>query len=438
VLLSGLLATNKIYDGTAADTLNISNVGIFGVISGDTSDVTLNTSGGIGTFASTNAGNTIAVGVSGFTLTGSKANDYQLIAPTNLTADITPKMLTISGVTASDKVYDGTTTDTLNVGSASLNGVVGSDNVSLLTGSAAGTFSQSDVGNNLAVTANGLTLTGTAAGNYTLAEPTGLTADITPRPLTVTFNGNPAKIYDGTDAATLTQSDFSITGFASGTQSATVSQSPAIYASSNAGTNIGVTATLQPSDFSVGSGTSLSNYSFNSSVTGLGTIDPAPLVLFRSSTTPPRSTTATPDATLGAGNYSLSGLIGSDSISLVNTPTTGTSTLRPVPGIEGVTATVNGSNYGATRQHVVVELRATDAGQRLWHHYPGGAWHQHHGQPQSAGYAGVRRHQHLPAQCHHWHRHHLYAGFLADRFPEQRQRLRQRQHHRFFRQQECQ
>ena len=344
VLLSGVLANNKVYDGNNADTLNLSNVGIFGVIAGDSGNVALSTAGSTGTFASTNAGNNIAVTLSGFTLTGGKADDYQLIAPTNLTANITPKALAIGGVTATDKVYDGTTTDSLNVGSATLYGVVGSDDVSLLTGSATGTFSQSDVGSNLAVTASGLTLTGTAAGNYTVIEPTGLTANITPRPLTVSFNGSPAKTYDGTDAATLTQGDFTISGFVGG-QSGVVSQSPAIYASPNAGTNIGVTATLQPSDFTVGSGTSLSNYSFNSSVSGLGTINPAPLVVSIVNN-PTKVYDTNTDATLGTGNYALSGLIGGDSISLVNTPTTGLYASANA-GIEGVSTTLNGSNYSA-------------------------------------------------------------------------------------------
>ena len=344
VLLSGVLVNNKIYDGNNVDTLNLSNVSIFGVIAGDSSDVTLSSAGGTGTFASSNAGNNIVVTLGGFTLTGGKADDYQLIDPTNLTANITPKALTIAGVTANDKVYDGTTTDTLNVGSATLLNVVGSDDVSLLTGSATGTFGQSDVGSNLGVTASGLTLTGTAAGNYTLVEPTGLTANITPRPLTVSFNGSPAKIYDGTDAATLTQGDFNITGFV-GTQSAVVSQSPATYASSNAGTNIGVTATLQPSDFTVGSGTSLSNYSFNSSVSGLGTINPAPLVVSIVNN-PTKVFDTNTNATLDSGNYALSGLIGGDSISLVNTPTTGLYASANA-GIEGVSTALNGGNYSA-------------------------------------------------------------------------------------------
>ena len=344
VLLTGLLASNKIYDGTATDALNQSNVGIYGVISGDTGNVTLDTTGGTGTFTSVNVGNNITVNVGGFTLTGSKASDYQLIAPTNLTADITPKSLTVSGVTATDKVYDGTTTDTLNVGGATLVGVVGTDNVSLLTASATGNFSQSDVGSSLAVTANGLNLSGSAAGNYTLTQPTGLTADITPRPLTVSFNGSPAKTYDGTDAATLPQADFTITGLVNG-QSVAVSQSPAIYASSNAGTNIGVTASLEPSDFTVGTGTSLSNYSFNSSVTGTGIINPAPLVASIVDN-PTKVYDGNTQATLGAGNYALSGFIGSDSISLVNTPTTGTYA-SPSAGAEGVTATLTSGNYSA-------------------------------------------------------------------------------------------
>ncbi|GLQ95029.1 hypothetical protein GCM10007901_39820 [Dyella acidisoli] len=342
LLLSGLLANSKVYDGSTAAALNLGNVSLYGVISSDTGNVTLNSAGAIGQFATANAGNGIAVSVSGFTLGGTKASDYQITFPTNLTANITPKNLTVGGVTASNKVYDGTTADTLNTGSATLNGVVGSDSVSL-AGSAAGTFSQSDVGNNLAVSVSGLSLTGAAAGNYTLTQPTGLAANITPRLLTVSFNGSPAKIYDGTDAATLTSSDFTINGFVSG-QSAVVAQSPAIYASSNAGTGIGVTATLQPSDFTPGSGTSLSNYTFNSAVTGTGTINPAPLFVSIVNN-PTKVYDGTTAATLTAGNYTWSGLINGQSITF-NGPTAGTYDSANA-GIEGVSATLTSGNFTA-------------------------------------------------------------------------------------------
>jgi filamentous hemagglutinin family protein len=342
VLLSGVLANNKTYDGTAADTLNLGNASIFGVIAGDS--ITLDSSGATGTFTSVNAGNGITVNLSGFTLVGTKASDYTLVAPTNLTADIFQKALTVTGITANDKIYDGTTADTLNVGGATLNGIVSGDDVSLLSGSASGSFSQSDVGSNLAVTASGLGLTGAAAGNYTLTAPTGLIGDITPRALTVSFNGSPSKIYDGSDFATLIQGDFTITGFV-GSDGAVVSQSPAVYASPNAGSNIGLTATLQPSDFTVSGNTKLSNYSFNSTVTGTGTIDPSQLVVSIVNN-PTKVYDGTTSAVLDSGNFVLSGLIGGDSISLVNTPTSGLYA-APDAGAEGVSAVLANGNYSA-------------------------------------------------------------------------------------------
>ena len=342
VLLSGLLANGKVYDGTTTASLNLSNASIFGVISQDAGNVTLSTAGGTGNFASANAGNNIAVNVSGFTLTGTKANDYQLIAPTDLTANITPKTLTVSGVTANNKVYDGTTADTLNFASATLNGIVGSDNVTLSV-SASGTFSQSDVGNNLAVSVSGFGLAGSAAGNYAIAQPSGLAANITPRPLAVSFNGSPAKIYDGSNNATLGSSDFTLSGFV-GSESAVVSQSPAVYVSPNAGTGIGVTATLQPSDFTVGSGTKLSNYSFNSTVSGTGTITPAPLSVSIINN-PTKVYDSTTTATLAGGNYVLSGLVNGESITF-NGPTTGTYASANA-GVEAVSSLLSGANFTA-------------------------------------------------------------------------------------------
>ncbi|MBT8632248.1 hypothetical protein AOC23_09195, partial [Polynucleobacter paneuropaeus] len=83
--------------------------------------------------------------------------------------------LTVTGSTAVDKVYDGSLTVTISGGS--LVGVVGTDDVSL---NQAGNFSQTNVGLNLVVTAAN-TLSGAAAGNYTITQPTDLTASITPK-----------------------------------------------------------------------------------------------------------------------------------------------------------------------------------------------------------------------------------------------------------------
>jgi autotransporter-associated beta strand protein len=111
---------------------------------------------------------------------------------------ITPAMLTVNGVTAKNKVYDSTTTATLNTSSATLSGIVNGDNVTLDASSYTATFSTKNVGIAIPVTVTGLALGGTQAGNYTLTQPTGLTANITPAMLTVTGVTVNNKVYDTT------------------------------------------------------------------------------------------------------------------------------------------------------------------------------------------------------------------------------------------------
>jgi len=102
-----------------------------------------------------------------------------------ITLTITPAPLTINGVTALDKVYDGNDNAVLSGGS--LMGVFGSDSVGIVAGT--GSFSQSNVGSGLTVTASGFSIDGADSGNYRLvAQPTVLNASITspPQPTTTT------------------------------------------------------------------------------------------------------------------------------------------------------------------------------------------------------------------------------------------------------------
>src|SRR5207237_7137801 len=108
-----------------------------------------------------------AVTVSGYTLSGADAGNYTLVQPTGLTANITAASLAISGLSATNKVYDATLADTLS-GTATVNGL-GSDVVSVGgTGSAA--FASKNVGTGKAVTVSGSTVSGADAGNYTLVQ----------------------------------------------------------------------------------------------------------------------------------------------------------------------------------------------------------------------------------------------------------------------------
>ena len=104
------------------------------------------------------------------------------------TFQITPEALTVSGVAASNKVYDGTTTATIT---ASLQGVADGDSVQLTTPAA--NFDTKDAGTGKAVTiaaGGSFTISGADAANYTLTQPavSGLTADITPATLTAPGN----------------------------------------------------------------------------------------------------------------------------------------------------------------------------------------------------------------------------------------------------------
>ena len=115
---------------------------------------------------------------------------------------VAAKNLTISGLSGEDKEYDRSNTASFT-GTPALVGIVGSDDVSL-AGTPASTFADLLVGEAKPITVTGYTLAGTAAPNYTLTQPTGLTADITAKALTITGAAVTAKPFDGTTTATIT------------------------------------------------------------------------------------------------------------------------------------------------------------------------------------------------------------------------------------------
>lgn len=96
---------------------------------------------------------------------------------------ITPATLTVSGVMANNKVYDANTAATLNLNNAVLSGVLFTDSVSIDPASYLANFVTANVGDNIPVNVSGLDLSGSKAMNYTLTQPTGLAANITPAPV---------------------------------------------------------------------------------------------------------------------------------------------------------------------------------------------------------------------------------------------------------------
>ena len=185
----------KIYDGNAAMTgLTMDLSGLF---AGDL--VGVNASG---TFSTRNAGTNLGYGINNIALSGADAGNYYLTsaALSGNNGVITPKSITVSGITADNRIYDGTTAATLTTTGYAFNGAIAGDTVILDPSSYSALFANRNVGVGKGVTVAGLGLSGGDAGNYLLAQPTGLTATITPRPITIVASGN-TKYYDATTGA---------------------------------------------------------------------------------------------------------------------------------------------------------------------------------------------------------------------------------------------
>ncbi len=145
---------------------------------------------------------------------------------------VSTKSLTITGLTASNKVYDATITATLT-GTAAYSGLVNGESFPV-SGTPSVTFATKTVGTGKAVTVTGYTA---PSANYTVTQPTGLTATITAKTLTVTSAAASNKTYDGTTTAT-------ISGTLSGVIAGDVVTltGTGTFASANVGTGIVVTS----------------------------------------------------------------------------------------------------------------------------------------------------------------------------------------------------
>ncbi|WP_426077894.1 YDG domain-containing protein [Janthinobacterium sp. PSPC3-1] len=261
--VTGQLAGNKVYDGTAQASLS------GGTLSGLVAGETLVIGGQNATFADKNAGTAKAVTVTGTTLVDTStglASNYTVSNPTGLTASITPKTLTVAGQLATNKVYDGTTAAQLSGGV--LAGLVAGESLGLAGQTA--TFADKNAATAKAVTVTGTTLVDTSTGlasNYTVSNPTGLTASITPASLLVRATGAASRVYDTTTNASVTLGDNRIAG-----DVLTISNSGASFADKNAGANKTVTV----NGIALG-GADAGNYIVNTTATTTASITQAAL-----------------------------------------------------------------------------------------------------------------------------------------------------------------
>ncbi|MGU3496732.1 beta strand repeat-containing protein, partial [Xanthobacteraceae bacterium A53D] len=187
VLNAGLTGVTKTYDGTIAAALASANFTLSGVVGGDAVSIVATS----GTYDTANAGTGKTVQVSGLTLTGAAAGNYEL-ASTSLSQNvgvITRAALTITADNAS-KTYDG---QAYNGGNGlTYSGFVDGEDQSVLGGTL--TYSGASQGavnvGTYAITASGLT-----SGNYAITYADG-ELRVNRAALTITAN-HAGKTYDG-------------------------------------------------------------------------------------------------------------------------------------------------------------------------------------------------------------------------------------------------
>ena len=245
-------SVSKTYDGgqtyttTAADLTSLGSA----LVAGDT--VTAATI----SYADKNAGTNKAVTLDSASINdGNSGNNYSItLLAGNSASTILQKALTLSGITAANKTYDGTNAATLDTAGATVTGKVTGDTVTL-AGTGSGSFADKNAGTGKTVTVSGYTLGGADAGNYSVGQPVGLTADITAKPVTLTAP-DVSKTYDGGLTYTATAANLASLGSAL-VAGDTVTAAAINYADKNAGTNKTVTL----GSATISDGNSGNNYS---------------------------------------------------------------------------------------------------------------------------------------------------------------------------------
>jgi hypothetical protein len=223
-------AQNKTYDTTTNAT--ITGCSLAGMLGSDS----VTCSSAAASFASAGAGTGITVTATGISLSGTAAANYLLSSTTATTTANIGQATLIASVTAANKAYNGVTNAVITA--CTLAGVLGSDNV--ICSPAAANFASIYPGTGITVTANGISLSGTAAANYLLLSTTAMTtANIslaTVIPSVTAANKN----YDGLTTATITSCSLAgVVGSDNVTCTATGSNT---FSSASPGTNVTVTA----------------------------------------------------------------------------------------------------------------------------------------------------------------------------------------------------
>lgn len=185
--VEGFAVKDRPYDGTKI--AEISSVGsLMGLLPEDVARVSLDTSAVYCVFSNANVGENIRVTVIGFNVSGAAKNNYTVIDPTDVTASITRRVISIKGLEALPYTYDGIADREVDFAQGyALSGIVaGEEDAVLLNGLRATVAAPDANGAQSVVFDPAVTyLVGDLAQNYELVLPLDVTVEIRPAVLTL-------------------------------------------------------------------------------------------------------------------------------------------------------------------------------------------------------------------------------------------------------------
>lgn len=253
--------------------------------------------------------------------------------------------LTLSGIMVNHKEYDGNTDAAADFAGAGLNGIIGTDSVSL-AGTPSASFLTAAADNGKSITVGGYSLTGTDAGYYTLNTTLTVTADITKKALTLGAIVITDKKYDGNSTAII--SNIPINSGIVGTDVVAVNIPLASAAYTDA--DIGSDKAVSVSGIQL-TGADSANYSVSNTAAAVGNIT-VKTVSVGSVTIAGKAYDGNTDATITGAT--LTGKVGAEDVTIDYSGATATFENELVGN--GKTVTVAGlALYGADKGHYILD-----------------------------------------------------------------------------------
>lgn len=248
----------------------------------------------------------------------SDANNYTYSAITG-SYTVNPKGLTISGITAANKEYDGGLSATVDFSGVSKSGLITNDLVTVT--SVTGAFTDKHAGSSKTASLTSA-YGGNDKNNYTITDQASATATITAKTLTPTItNTSVTKEYDSTTATSITPT-YSFSGFVSGDTAAILTHDTKLYNSKNVNDANKVTVSGLGINSITGTNSSLaSDYSLSSSSKDVNATITTKTLTVSGITAANKDFDGTTAATVSTSGAVYSGKVSGDSVTVSATGT---------------------------------------------------------------------------------------------------------------------